>query len=328
MSLTFRMQTDADEPELIRFWSEHSGWDAVSAAAWAHRLIHPPLGRAAIVVATDPKSGEIRGQFAFIPSLVSVGGREVSALRPFAPILHKEQRKSVLGLVVNPLSHPIIAMYRYGVEQLRARGDGLVYMVPDPNWVRLLRFFPMFRAASFPLWSRPLPLPEPIPLGDGLTAGPCAPRGEQVDALWQKSSRLHACSVLRDSRALPWKVGSGDYEVLGVRRGGELVGLVASRHKGDRQWLICDLLAADSGPSLRATLAAACNLGSERAAAASPDRPISKAAVLTTPLLDPVVREFGFQRDRYDFHLVVQVLDPSLPAADVDPARWYVSAND
>jgi hypothetical protein len=328
MALVCRLHTQEDEPALIRFWSDHSGWDRVDAETWAHRLLRPPMGRAAIVVATEPDTGEVRGQFAFIPSLVSVGDREVTALRPFAPIVHKEQRGSFLSLAMNPLQHPVVAMYRHGVEALRARGDGLVYMMPDPNWARLFRLFPAMRCGSFPLWSRPLPLPAPLPLGFGYEAGPIVPRGDRVDRLWQAARRSHGCSVVRDSRSLPWKIGSGDYEILGVERNGELVGLVASRQKGERQWLICDLIAADTAASLRAVLVAACNLGHERSLAAEPANPITKVAVLVTPVLEPAVRELGFKRDAYDFHLVVQPLDPSLSKDEIMPARWYLSPND
>jgi hypothetical protein len=325
MRLTYRLHTKADEPALIRFWSEHSGWDQVDAETWAHRLVRPPLGQAAIVLGTDPDSGEIRGQFAFIPSLVWCGSREVPALRPFAPIMHRDYRGSFLSMVINPLGHPAVAMYRYGVEALRQRGVGLIYMMPDPTWVRLLRLFPTMRCGCFPFWSRPLPLPEPLPLAASFRVVPADLRGERVEHLWRAARELHGCTVVRDSRTLPWKVGSGDHEVIEVERGGELVGLVASRHKGDGQWLICDLLAADGGEALRATLAAACNVGNERALAGAP---IRKVGLLVTPPLEAAARDLGFARDAYDFYLAVQPLDPALSWDEVGPKRWYVSAND
>jgi hypothetical protein len=149
-----------------------------------------------------------------------------------------------------------------------------------------------------------------------------------VDALWAKWRRLHGCLVVRDSRTMPWKLGDAEYEVISVERAGELVGLSASRRKGG-QWLVCDLLAADVSDSLRATLAAVSNLAHEKALeAARAGRPFGKVTVLNTPLMEPVARGLGFVRDEYDFPLVVHVLDDSLRAEDVNPARWYVSAND
>src|SRR4051794_24380660 len=108
MPLRYRMHTRGDEQALIKLWSEHSGWDQVDAESWAHRLLRPPLGEAAIVVATD-HADEIVGQFAFIPVIITIDGREVNALRPFAPILHKDTRN--ISWSTNPLKHPIAQMY-------------------------------------------------------------------------------------------------------------------------------------------------------------------------------------------------------------------------
>jgi hypothetical protein len=328
MALAYRLHTKEDEPALIRLWSEHGGFDQVNAQTWAHRMWHTPLGEATIAVATDSSSGEIVGQFAFIPSIVSVNGRLANAYRPFAPILGPGARGSLLSLIANPLSHPVAAMFQHAVKELRARRQCLLYMVPDPNWLRFFRLFPSMQCGSFPLWSLPLPLAAPLPLGPGFTAAPLTAWDARLDSLWEKASRLHGCLVLRNSLGLPWKISHGSYSVQAVERDGQLVGVVASLAKGDRQWLICDLLAADDGPSLRATLAAVCNLADEEARAAPADHPIGKVAVLTTPVLERLVRALGFARDDYDFPLVVHVLDPELPKDDVAPERWYVSAND
>ena len=142
------------------------------------------------------------------------------------------------------------------------------------------------------------------------------------------ASRLHGCSIVRDTRSLPWKIGNGDDVVLGVWRGAELKAVVACRQKGDRQWLVTDVIFADTEESLRAALAAAINLGSDRSDAADRDKPILKVAVLATAVMEPVLKEFGFYRDKYDFPLVIQILSPELSVESVDPSRWFVSAND
>ena len=123
-------------------------------------------------------------------------------------------------------------------------------------------------------------------------------------------------------------MGGSCYTVLGVERGGELVGLVASRQKGEHQWLICDLLAASAGDPLRATLAAAVNVAHSRALEPAAAEPVRKAALLVTPTLEPAARDLGFAREDYDFPLVVHALDPRLPPEEVAPEHWYVSAND
>jgi hypothetical protein len=199
--------------------------------------------------------------------------------------------------------------------------------------MRFFQMFPMLHCGSFPLYSLPLPLAKgggaELPLGDGYTVGPPPTWDDgRVDRLWQSWSRLHACSVVRDSRILPWKIGRGDYQLTAVERFGELVGLAASHRKGDRQYLISDLLAADADDALRATLAAAVNRGHDEAITAPTDKPINKVGLLVTSVMEPVVRALGFARDAYDFPMVVHILDPSLAKADVAPSQWYLSAND
>ncbi|HEV7903616.1 MAG TPA: hypothetical protein VGO96_07235, partial [Pyrinomonadaceae bacterium] len=99
--------------------------------------------------------------------------------------------------------------------------------------------------------------------------------------------------------------------------------------KGDRQWLVCDVLAADAGESMSATLSAACNVAHGKSvAAAESDEVIHKVAILTTPVIEPIVRDLGFARDDYDFPLAVHILDESIAPEKVAPSRWYVSAND
>jgi hypothetical protein len=326
MALLYRMNTKDDEADLIQLWSEHSGWDQVDVETWAHRLLKPPFGEAFIALAVDTDTDQIVGQFAFIPSLLFVNGREVSALRPFAPIISKTWRFSSRSS--NPLHHPVAAMYMHALKVLKARGDALIYMVPDPRWLRFFRMFPGLHSGSFPLWSLRLPLAAPLPLGDGYTVETLQTWDQRVNQLWTAASRLHGCSVVRDSRSLPWKIGSGDYIILSIERNGEMVGLVASHQKGDRQWLVCDLLAADAEDSLRATLSAVCNLAHSKSVTADPEKPICKVAVLVTPVMEPVIRSLGFVRDAYDFPLVVHILDRTIAKEDVTPTRWYVSAND
>jgi hypothetical protein len=326
MGLGYRLIREDDLPGVQRLWKEETDWGALGDELWRRLVIEAPeWARVSGAVATD-EAGAIVGQFAFVPSLVSVGGREVRAFRPAAPIVSRSLRFRSM----NPLSHPAVAMYNHAVKALRARGDGLIYMVPDPRWLRLFKMFPFLRCGSFPLWQLPLPLDRPLPAGDRCSAvSPASLEGERIDRLWERARRLHDCLVVRDSRTLAWKLNEPGYEIVGVERGGELVGLAAGRPKGDRQWLLCDVLAADAGEALRETLVAAVNVAHQRVLAdAGAAKPIRKVAVLATPLLEPALRELGFLRDAYDFPLVVHVLDESIRPEEVAPARWYVSAND
>jgi hypothetical protein len=224
-------------------------------------------------------------------------------------------------------------MYLRGADEFRSRGAGIMYIVPDERWVGLFKrwatLFRMFKVkyASFPLWSLPLPLSGGVlPLGQGFIASPLT-SWDKVDQLWERSRKLHACMAVRNAGMLRWKLAQATFTVTAIERDGELAGLVASREKGDRQWLICDLLAADDGPALRATLAAAANVAHDESVARAGGKELRKVAVLTTSVMEPVVRSLGFVRGDYDFPLVIHVLDKSL-RDDVKPERWYVSAND
>ncbi len=323
MALTYRLHRDEDLPCLQRLWEEETNWGTLTfAERWRRHVKEAPFGGATIVIATDTDTGQIVGQFEFLPWLVTVNGREVRAFRPGASIVAKAMRFRS----PNPFDHPVAGMYQHALKALPERGDGLFYTMPDPSWMRFFRMFPMLHCSSFPLWSLPLPLAAPLPLGKGYTSGPLSVWNQRVDHLWNMQLRFYGCSVVRDSRSLAWKIGGGDYTVLSIERNGEMVGLVASRQKGARQWLVCDVLAAETGDSLRATLAAVCNFAHSENVAA--EEKLCKVAVLVTPIMEPVVRQLGFVRDAYDFPFVIHILNPSITKEDVAPERWYVSAND
>ncbi|MEJ7577426.1 MAG: hypothetical protein WKF74_10530 [Pyrinomonadaceae bacterium] len=328
MGISYEFHADATQPGLERLWREATDWGEATLDTLRRWFEVAPFGKPRIVVATDDETGEMVGQFRFMPSRVCVNGEVVRAVRPFGTIVTPAMRDAVKSN--NPLQQPAVAMYFRAVDELKAVGEQFIYMVPDPRWMRLFQMLPFLQTGTFPLWSLPLPLAKPYPLGEeGYTFGSLEKWDERVDRLWEKSSRLHGCTVLRDAETLKWKLANGNYETTAIERDGELVGLVASRRKGDRQWLVCDVLAADGREAMRATLAAACNVGHEKSLTAGEGQEaILKVAVLATPLMETVVRDLGFRRDAYDFPLVVHVLDENVPAENVAPARWYVSAND
>ena len=314
-------------PGLERLWREATAWGEQALDQLNPWFMKAPFGKPSMVVARDQDSGDIVGQFRFIPSRVSVDGREIRAYRPFGTIVSKAMRDAVVSN--NPFDQPAVAMYRHAVNELQTRGEQLIYMVPDPRWVRLFKMFPFVQSGSFPLWSLRLPLQDPPPVADGYHAGPLGDWTDgRVDRLFTAARRLHGCMVMRDSESLHWKLGHAEYTVTAIEYRNELVGLVAARLKGDRQWLVCDLLAADDGDALRATLAAAVRVAHAECLERGGEQAIHKVAVLVTSVMEPAVRELGFVRDAYDFPLVVHVLDDSLRADEVSPARWYVSAND
>jgi hypothetical protein len=109
-------------------------------------------------------------------------------------------------------------------------------------------------------------------------------------------------------------------------RNGELVSVSCARQKGEGQWLLCDIVWADD-EALRATLMAACNFAQAKTARGEAG-PVYKAGILAVPAMQPALSSLGFAPDKYTFNLVVQILDDSIARADVEPSRWYISAND
>lgn len=323
--LTYRLSQPEDEPEILRLWEEESGWGPPTPKQWrglyGETLLDPTL----TVLAVDRDTEQIVGQFAFIATLVLVDGREVRASRAFAPIIAKAARGAFLS--INPNDHPVFAMYRQAAEVLRTRGHALIYSLPHKHWLSFFRFIPRLQSGTFPLWSLPLPLTESLPLDPDYSVSELDLSDPRIDQLWDSAVRQHSCLVARNASALARKLNLDDYTVTAVERAGELVGLVAARQK-QPLWEICDLLSADVGPSLDATLRAAVNVAHAAALAADSEKPIPKVGLLVTPALETVVGSLGFTRDAWDYALTVQLIDPAIRSEDVAVDRWYLSAND
>lgn len=201
--LTYRILRESDIPALRQLWEGESSWGPLTPETWERLFASPFLGPSLVVVAANEQD-EIVGQLAFMPSRVTVDGKETTSVRPFAYILSKALRS--WSPVISPGDHPFGGMYACGVQEVAARGDGLLYALPHPTFARLLRLFPAFQSAVFPYWSVPLPLERPRPLAPGCDAGPLDRWDDRVDDLWDSASRLHRCSVVRDSRTLGWKL--------------------------------------------------------------------------------------------------------------------------
>src|SRR5205809_4815405 len=112
--LAYRMKREGEDEALFKLWSLHGGWGPTNPELWNYLMLRAP-----IVVAENPESGELLGQLAFLPALVSIRGHRVRALRAFAAILATKARQN---RTLNLSSHPIADMYRFGLENLRPQG--------------------------------------------------------------------------------------------------------------------------------------------------------------------------------------------------------------
>jgi hypothetical protein len=128
---------------------------------------------------------------------------------------------------------------------------------------------------------------------------------------------------------LQWKLSLKDFSVIGIIKNKKLVGFCASLYSEiDKQWLICDILAG-SDEALEVTIKASCNQARiYKQTLKDPDFNLRKVAILATPIIEKVVSQIPFQRDNYDFSIVIHILNSKLDKKELAPRRWYVSAND
>jgi hypothetical protein len=320
MALTFRLFRDDDLPQVDRLWRESADWGPFPGDLYKSYFDRAPHGRPTIAVAED--AGTIVGQACMMPSPVTINGRQVPAFRPIAPIIAKDLRLSAFDI----MQHPVAGMYRHAFSELKRRGSGLVFMIPDPHWVLLMKMVPGMLHGTFPLWSLPLPLSNAFELPAGYTCSRVDPDDPRLDLLWEKAAVCLNCAVVRNSTTLPVRTRPQGLDVLGLVRNGELVSVSCARQKGEGQWLLCDIVWADD-EALRATLMAACNFAQAKTARGEAG-PVYKAGILAVPAMQPALSSLGFAPDKYTFNLVVQILDDSIARADVEPSRWYISAND
>jgi hypothetical protein len=319
MKLTFRMNTPDDKQGLIDLWTGEAEWDQIDETVWNHRF-----GKADIALAIDEETTKIVGQIIFIPTPVSINGQEVKSYRPFAIFLTKAAR-SFQSL--NPFNHPAFKLYKVATDEFRKKGVSLIQMLPDPLWGRMFQLAPNFQFAKFPLMSLKLPFSEPFALGNDYKSVEILPTDKRLDELWEKSAEFYGCSTVRNSEMLAWKTSHHQYFYLGLERNGELVGFSSSRFKSrDRQWLICDVLAADSA-AFEVMIKASCNQADEFKQN-NPVETLDKVAILATEKMLLPLEKMDFYRDKYNFLFVVHILDESLKSDLVAPSKWYVAAND
>ena len=325
MAFSLRMGTPEDYDALVQFWCDNSGWDIITREQWEHRFIHTPGGPAAFSLVIDDETQEIVGQFLFVPSPVSVDGNMVKGYRPFAPVI----KESIRNQGTTALQELMIQMYFNAFATLSNEGASLIYMLPDPRWIRILQKQPFFQISTFPLYSKPLPLEQPVALPAGYSIEHLHYDDHRIDVLWEKARQNYGCIGRRDSKSLAWKLSHGHYKLVGVNNESGLAGLFATVQKDrDHQLLICDVL-VDGEQSLDATFSAVLIEASNQLASLSEDQPaFTKVAMLAPSFMQPALEKLEFVKEKYAFYSLIHLFDPALEPEQVAPDRWYFSAND
>ncbi|MEJ7812552.1 MAG: hypothetical protein WKG32_19225 [Gemmatimonadaceae bacterium] len=327
--LTYRSYRECDLPGVLRLWEEEAGWGSLTPETWRQWYIDTPHGPCTTVVGVDD-AGQIAGQEIFTPSVLTVGGCEVRALRLSAPILAKSLRSGS----ARSREHPVIRLYVVGAEAAAAAGFGLVYALPEHAWL------PFFR------WSQRLGIPRgdfaiseyrcvALPLASigatvarasrGLLARQAEDFGADYDELWQTAVDTFPiqCGVVRSRSWLRFKNGGRIMIETREPGSGALVGYAAIKRKTG---LIADILARSPG-ELPAVLAACAGAVAE-AQHAGTVFPFAALQAMETSTLRPALHELGFEPVAYKFAFVCATLDPGLSCEAVMPDRWYVNPGD
>jgi hypothetical protein len=316
--LKYRLYREDDFPGVARLWDAEAGWGRLTPEVWRRWFVDTPYGPCLVVVAVGPR-GDVFGQSVFTPAEVHVGGRTVRALRLSAPILGKDVRSSRL----RSMHHPAVALWLTGAIAGSSLGYGLVYALPDPKWLPFVQSFYRFARAEYRCLAAPLAGGEGGP--SGWAAGPLTEFGPEHQALWEAARARFPinCGVRRTPGWLRYR--NGAHLVVEVRdpHEGVLSGYVSVQRQTG---LVMDLVASRAA-ALAPVLEAA-----RRWLAAQPEGATRLQAdaikVMETPALEPALRELGFAPVDYRFLFVCDPLDPSLPAEDVAPGRWYVMPGD
>ncbi len=323
MKTKCRLSTTEDIDKLIELWNENAEWGIIDRPQWEKVFYYTPNGPTTIVLAMNEETEEILAQFVFIPIKISVNGKQVKAFKPCAPIMRKSVRKD-LGLV------SFLKMYRFATKHFVSQGVYLFYMMPDPRWARGFKMIPGVQVASFPLWCLPLDKTISEQLPEGYSVENISPSDPRINELWANTARLYNCSIVRDTDFFSWKLSHRNYKLFGVTHNSRIIGFAAFIYKKEIKGIaLCDVLAEDE-VALKLTLQLACSSASnfKLALPANEQLDCEKVSILATPLIQKIVEPMGFEKNNYKFSLAVHVLGKELSKKEVNPERWYVSAND
>jgi hypothetical protein len=324
--LSYRVSEEGDLPGLLRLWEE-AGWGSLSPERWREWFVEGSQGPCLITVAVDPR-GEVVAQEVFAPSRVSVAGREVRALRFSAPILRQELR----GESLRRSRHPMVGLYKAAAAAARERGFEIVYSLPEPAWLRVLRLAPRFGETRFdattfgcaelPLTAAALSRLEPF--ARRVEVQPVARFGAEYEELWRQARQSFpiACGVVRDG---PWLTFRNSGRIaLEMRDAGDgsLAGYSATKRQTG---LLADALARRPEDVTAVIAATALWLGAQ----GRRDQPgdVTHLKAMRTPALDPALQALGFAPVDYRFAFTCNTLGSALGGA-ASPESWYVMPGD
>ena len=325
--LTYRLFEERDLPSLLRLWEE-AGWGTLTTEQWREWFIETPYGACLVTVAVDG-GGKVVAQEMFTPSVMSVDGREVRALRISAPIMHKEIR----GGSLRRGEHPVYSLCKTAVEAASALGFGLIYSLPEHGWLPIFRLFPSFglpRFAEADYSCVALPVEascdDTTPFGDErLVAHPVAEFHEEYDELWRSAKETFPinCGVVRRRDWLRFRNGGRICVEVRDTSDNSLVGYTATKKQTG---LLADILARDPR-ELERVLAATLRWFASARGRSVPEA-MTHLKVMRTPVLASALEGFGGEIVDYKFAFTCATIDAALPPETIAPERWHVMPGD
>jgi hypothetical protein len=326
-ALRYRIYEDKDLEPVLHLWEHYSGWGAITKRQFDEWHVYTPHGRCLIIVAIGEKN-EIVGQIVFIPSIVTVEGREIKAYRGSAPILNNSYRQASM----KDFDHPAFAMIRYGLKVAKEQGYGLVYAFPASGWVPLFNSFPRYGFAggevcSYDCFSISLKdastfqVPEArlsITVLDKIFDG-------QYYELWNDALIKYPiiCGVQRSCQWLQWKLGSHLVLVARSKDNNQLQGYVAINKKSG---LIVDMLARTKDELKEVLLSVIHFLHHLNPCKFSFQ--LDKLTGMITESIQPALQHLPFQIENFTFAFACYPLDPFIHPHSVQASNWYMMPND
>src|SRR5262245_4014943 len=109
-SIVCRLLQEGDQAGVSRLWQSETPWGQPSSELieWFGR--NPAQG--SFVAVAEDERGEIVGQIVAAASRVCVDGREVLAIRQFAPIVSRAARERATDLRENPVLNLVRVVFR------------------------------------------------------------------------------------------------------------------------------------------------------------------------------------------------------------------------
>ena len=304
-----------DYDALVEFWNKNSGWDQLTRAEWENRFMDTPNGPSIIYFLE--KDNTILAKLIFVPFKVKLGITTYRGCRPFAAIIDK----SIRGIFGFKYLGQVLL---YGIKSMRKKGVDLLIMLPDPRWRRPLKLVDI-NLCNFPLYKLPIQNHSEDSVNSDIITKPIDFDNVEINVLWDKIKTQNINMVLRDQETLKWKNSHRNYQIIGVYKKDQLIGIATYLEKAaERQIQICDVLIPESNDQITVFTEVSHYIN----ALYRDHEDFDKMVILVPELFKASLSEVGFVPDDYQFLFAIKRLNKHIPKEVLDISNWYLSAND